>query len=54
MDSLSVLSVVTPAIAVLKRSKALTERNWPLANPALCFLALRFLEIARAVKPKFS
>jgi hypothetical protein len=36
--SLSVLSVVNPAIAALKRPKSLTERNWPLANPALYFL----------------
>jgi hypothetical protein len=37
MYFLSVLSVVNPAIAALKRPKSLTERNWPSANPALYF-----------------
>jgi hypothetical protein len=37
--TLFILSVVQPAIAALKRPKGLTERNWPSANPVLCFLS---------------
>src|SRR4029453_4305682 len=38
LSLLSVLSAVNSAIPALKRAKSLTERNWPSANPALCFL----------------